>query len=117
MALFLLLTPMYFLFSRLFGSFRAGAAKQSDERVKLMNEILSGMRVVKMYAWESPFSKAISDVRERELQFIAKTNQLKGINFSIAFIASAVAGLFTFASYFLSGNTLTATKVRIVLLR
>ena len=26
-----------------------------DERIKLMNEILNGMKVLKMYAWEMSF--------------------------------------------------------------
>jgi ABC-type multidrug transport system fused ATPase/permease subunit len=109
--LFVLLTPMYFIFSRMFGSLRSGAAAQTDERVKLMSEILSGMRVVKMYGWEKPFSAAIAAVRCAELSFVRKTNFLKGVNFSIYFVSTAVGGLLTFGSYFLSGHTLTATEI------
>jgi len=32
-----------------------------------MNEIISGMRVIKMYTWEKPFAKLVADVRRLAL--------------------------------------------------
>ena len=29
----------------------------------MMNEVISGMRVIKMYAWEHPFAKLVSNIR------------------------------------------------------
>jgi ATP-binding cassette subfamily C (CFTR/MRP) protein 1 len=37
--------------------------KNTSSRVKIVNEVLQGMRVVKSYAWESPFKEAIKAVR------------------------------------------------------
>lgn len=34
-----------------------------DERVKVMNEVIAGMRVIKMYTWEDSFSKWIRQIR------------------------------------------------------
>ena len=42
---------------------RMKTAVLTDERVRLMNEILSGMRVIKMYCWETMFGKQVQDVR------------------------------------------------------
>lgn len=28
-----------------------------------MNEVLSGIRIIKMYAWEKPFSALVTEVR------------------------------------------------------
>ena len=39
-------------------------AKASDKRVRLMNEIITGMQLIKMYTWEKPFHKVISAVRK-----------------------------------------------------
>lgn len=35
--------------------------KHTDQRVKLMNQLLVGVRVLKMYAWESAQEAAVSD--------------------------------------------------------
>ena len=37
-----------------------------DERIEIMNEIVTGMRVIKMYCWEIPFSKLVAKVRRNE---------------------------------------------------
>ena len=36
---------------------------QKDKRIKKLNEILSGIKVIKMYAWEIPFGKLVGDIR------------------------------------------------------
>lgn len=42
--------------------------KIKDERVKLTNEILNGIKVLKLYAWEPSFEKQIGDTREIEIK-------------------------------------------------
>jgi ATP-binding cassette subfamily C (CFTR/MRP) protein 1 len=46
------------------------AAVFTDQRVKLINELLSGIRVVKFYGWEIPFKGRIEEAREKELGVI-----------------------------------------------
>ena len=41
--------------------------KHKDMRVKLLNEILSGIKVLKMYAWEKSFIQKIGDIRKIEV--------------------------------------------------
>jgi len=43
--------------------FRHNIAIKTDERGRMMNEIIVGMRVIKMYAWEKPFSMIIDKIR------------------------------------------------------
>ena len=42
---------------------RRKTAVHTDKRVGLMNEILSAMRVIKMYCWENMFGEAVCKVR------------------------------------------------------
>ena len=46
--------------------------KKSDARIKLMNEILTGIRVIKYYCWEKPFKGKVSDIRDVELNLHKK---------------------------------------------
>lgn len=41
--------------------------KLKDKRIKLMNEILSGIRVWKMYAWEQSFNEKVMQFRNSEI--------------------------------------------------
>lgn len=38
--------------------------KRTDFRVKIMNEILLGIQVIKMYAWEKSFAKMVDQIRK-----------------------------------------------------
>jgi hypothetical protein len=41
-----------------------------DQRIRMMNEILNGIRVLKLYAWEMAFIRSITHIREQELGYI-----------------------------------------------
>jgi len=47
-----------------FAKLRVETAGKTDKRIRLMNEIVNGMKVIKMYSWEMPFSKLVHDSRE-----------------------------------------------------
>jgi ATP-binding cassette subfamily C (CFTR/MRP) protein 1 len=38
--------------------------KKKDKRTKLIDEILNGMKILKMYAWEMSFVKKVNEIRE-----------------------------------------------------
>lgn len=44
--------------------------KNKDERVKLMNEILSGIKVLKLYAWEPSFENQVLKIRNKEIKVL-----------------------------------------------
>ncbi len=44
--------------------------KVKDARVKQTNEILSGIKVLKLYAWEQYFMQKLQAIREIEIGFI-----------------------------------------------
>jgi len=44
--------------------YRLKAAKVTDKRVRVMNEIISGMRLIKMYAWEWAFHEYVKKIRK-----------------------------------------------------
>ena len=50
--------------------YRQLSAKIADRRIRLMNEILNGAKLIKLYAWEAKFAKAIADVRAEEMRVL-----------------------------------------------
>ena len=48
-----------------------------------MNEILAGIKVLKLYAWELPFMKRIKEIRSKEIKFLKFNAWIYGtINFT-----------------------------------
>ena len=41
-----------------------------DQRIRSMSEILNGIRVLKLYAWEMAFMRSVTSIREKELGYI-----------------------------------------------
>ncbi|KAL5004812.1 hypothetical protein ScPMuIL_018268 [Solemya velum] len=78
---FLLLLQFYF--ARVFGRLRMVVGRLSDLRVQRMNEILAGMRVVKMYCWEKPFSDLVAKLRKSEVKYIRYGALVKSINIGL----------------------------------
>ncbi|KAH9380804.1 hypothetical protein HPB48_020242 [Haemaphysalis longicornis] len=42
--------------------------KHKDRRLKLMNEILGGIKVLKLYAWENSFQERVQQIRDDEIK-------------------------------------------------
>ena len=51
------------------GKIRNKAAAQTDKRLTVIKEIVTGIRVVKMYAWEWNFRDLIAQIRRFEISF------------------------------------------------
>uniref|UniRef100_A0A7E4VNW5 ABC-type glutathione-S-conjugate transporter n=1 Tax=Panagrellus redivivus TaxID=6233 RepID=A0A7E4VNW5_PANRE len=73
-----------------------------DERQKVTNEVLNGIKVIKLYAWEEPMLKNISDIRSRELALIKKASIIKTIADIINIVSPFLVAIVTFATYMYS---------------
>lgn len=54
--------------------------KSKDNRIKLMNEVLNGIKVLKLYAWELAFRDKVSQIREGELRVLKKAAYLAAVS-------------------------------------
>lgn len=52
------------LLGRILVYFRTKILEVTDQRVKIMSEIIKSMRIIKMYCWESAFEKKIRRIRK-----------------------------------------------------
>ncbi|KAG7491926.1 hypothetical protein MATL_G00008620 [Megalops atlanticus] len=87
--------------------------KYMDGRIKLMNEILNGIKILKFYAWEKAFLEQVLGYRQRELKALKKSQILYSIsiasfNSSSFLIAFAMFGVYVLID---DKNVLDAQKV------
>ncbi|KAI9318952.1 P-loop containing nucleoside triphosphate hydrolase protein [Dichotomocladium elegans] len=66
----ILTQPITFILSRKFESTHRGVMTATDNRLKLINELLSAIRIVKFFAWEKEFKTRVLNAREVELKAI-----------------------------------------------
>ncbi|KAJ8012699.1 hypothetical protein DPEC_G00045600 [Dallia pectoralis] len=111
MAVLVFLMPVQTLFGRLFSSLRGKTAALTDSRLRTMNDVVSGIRIIKMYAWEKPFAALVEEVRRKEISKIMKSSYLRGLNMASFFVASKIIVFITFSVYVLTGNRISASRV------
>ncbi|KAM9835950.1 ATP-binding cassette sub-family C member 4-like [Aulostomus maculatus] len=111
MVVLMFLMPVQTMFGRLFSKFRSKTATLTDSRIRTMNEVVSGIRIIKMYAWEKPFAALVSEVRRKEISKIMMSSYLRGLNMASFFCASKIIVFITFTLYVLLGNPISASRV------
>ncbi|KAG1677884.1 Multidrug resistance-associated protein 4 [Nymphon striatum] len=65
LSVFVLFVPLQSYIGRIFAKLSLQLAFVTDERSQLMNEIITGIKVIKMHTWESPFAQVVSKIRIR----------------------------------------------------
>ncbi|PKU36984.1 canalicular multispecific organic anion transporter 1 [Limosa lapponica baueri] len=86
--------------------------KNKDERMKMMSEILNGIKILKLFAWEPSFEKRVNEVRARELKNLVNFSYLQSISIFVFTCAPFLVSLASFAVYVLvdENNILDAQK-------
>lgn len=111
LAFMLILMPMNGFIFGFANAIRRKKVKVSDVRVKLTNEILSGIRVIKYYAWELAFAKKVNEVREEELIHLKHLAYIIAVGFTLILMsAPIVQPILIFYTYVKLGNQLDAAK-------
>ncbi|XP_055919617.1 multidrug resistance-associated protein 1-like isoform X7 [Eupeodes corollae] len=87
--------------------------KYKDDRVKLMNEVLGGIKVLKLYAWEPSFEEQVLEIRDKEIETLKSAAYLNAGTSFLWSCAPFLVSLVTFSCYVLidEKNYLTADKV------
>jgi len=76
--------------------------KNKDGRIKLMDEILAGIKVIKLYAWESPFIDKVHEVRSREMTILKRYSYLNSVSTFTWTCAPFLVSVVSFIFYIIS---------------
>ena len=99
LAFMIVLMPINFIIANKMKAIFMNVMKMKDKRVKLMNEILNGIKVFKLYSWETSFRQKVMKLREMEVKSIKQT----------AYCSAVITFSFASAPYFVSFNVLSNT--------
>ncbi|KAJ3411115.1 Multidrug resistance-associated protein 1 [Chytridiales sp. JEL 0842] len=104
-----ILLPVQFYLGKLTNDLNRKQTATTTERVHVMSEILTAIKLIKFYAWEAPFTEKILEIRKREMKLIYDGLIVKTINFTVVFAIPVLVALTCLSTYVAMGNVLTAS--------
>ncbi|KAK6293389.1 hypothetical protein J4Q44_G00357150 [Coregonus suidteri] len=112
LAVMVLMVPINGLLATKSRTFQIENMKYKDKRMKIVNEMLNGIKILKLYAWEPSFQNQVMGIREQELGVMRKFAYLSSVSTFIFSCAPALVSLATFAVFVAvdSENVLDAGK-------
>ncbi|XP_055381017.1 probable multidrug resistance-associated protein lethal(2)03659 [Condylostylus longicornis] len=91
--------------------YRMRMAKRTDFRIKLMNEIIRGIQVIKMYAWEKSFACIVGEARKKEVEAIRQTMKVYACIATTPMISKFSIFLTLISYIYMSEEPINAEKV------
>ncbi|KAG1697029.1 hypothetical protein DVH05_017416 [Phytophthora capsici] len=105
-AVILLIIPLMTVISKAMRKLQQRLMQVKDERIKICVEVLSGIKVVKLKAWENSFGQRVMKFRDEELARLRTyVFARSGSNTIFSFVPSLVT-VVSFSAYVLLGHTL-----------
>ncbi|XP_032125530.1 multidrug resistance-associated protein 1 isoform X3 [Sapajus apella] len=98
-AVMVLMVPFNAVMAMKTKTYQVAHMKSKDNRIKLMNEILNGIKVLKLYAWELAFKDKVLDIRQEELKVLKKSAYLAAVGTFTWVCTPFLVALCTFAVY------------------
>ncbi|CAH2267216.1 jg2944 [Pararge aegeria aegeria] len=107
----ILVLPIQAALTKLTAVIRRVVAQRTDKRIKLMGEIINGIQVIKMYAWEKSFEKVVKIVRAFELAALRKSIFVRSVFLGFMMYAERSTLFITSLTIILSGTLLRADLI------
>ncbi|KAB7503947.1 Multidrug resistance-associated protein 1 [Armadillidium nasatum] len=107
-----ILIPINGVIARFQKIYQIAQMKKKDKRIKLINEILNGIKVLKLYAWEMSFNHYITDIRKDEVKVLKRNAMLGAItSFILSCTPFMISYISCYMTYVLLSNQLTPGTV------
>ena len=112
----LLFIPKQFYIGKGVQVCRRKAVPHTDKRIKLINETIASMKIIKMYKWESVFKEFIFKVRALETKYIGVFMLSKSSSIAIKYISPLVGLLALLLTKYLTGQEINSEMVSFFLM-
>lgn len=107
----ILILPIQAGLTKLTSVVRRETAQRTDRRIKLMTEIINGIQVIKMYAWEKPFQAIVKVARNFEMIALRKSIFIRSVFLGFMLFTERSIIFITCLTLLLTGNLVTATLI------
>jgi len=96
---FVLLIPInWFIFQKL-NKLQCVQMETKDGRIKMLDEILSGIRILKLFAWELSYEDKVRAIREKEIRNLWTQSYLNALMEVFCHSSPFLVSMATFATY------------------
>jgi ABC-type transport system involved in cytochrome bd biosynthesis fused ATPase/permease subunit len=111
LAVLLISLPVKGLFVARQALLRKFVVGRTDVRLKVINDVMQGIRVIKFYGWATSFLEKITKVRADEMAGLRSYIKLESINNTMWNLTPMLVSLTTFATYAYDKGDLKASIV------
>ncbi|PFX16866.1 Multidrug resistance-associated protein 4 [Stylophora pistillata] len=109
---FFLIVIIYIsVLSKKAGHLREDAASVTDRRLEILNEVMAGIRSIKIHAWEWNFRDLIRNLRTNEIGIIRWRGAILSSFDALYFTNTPIAGFISMTTLLLTNNHLTAFQI------
>ena len=98
--------PLIFLFGKITGKYRFLSAAIGDSRMKMITNLIEGIRIVKLYGWENPYMEGLFAKRAQEIDKITKKAGITCFNKAFSSGCVGLVLFSTFSIHIALGNTI-----------
>ncbi|KAI0701736.1 multidrug resistance-associated ABC transporter [Earliella scabrosa] len=106
LAILILGFPIQWFLARVMLTQRKKGVVYTDQRVRLSTEVLSGIRLIKYYAWEAFYAHQVSTLREREVRTILRQAIARSTLIGVVTAIPILAAVLSIVTYALTGHDL-----------
>ncbi|KAM7291291.1 multidrug resistance-associated protein 1-like [Ixodes scapularis] len=100
-AVMVVIMPVMAVIVSIGNKYQTGQMELKDKRLNILAEMLTNVKVLKLFAWESNFIDKCNVVRSEEMGLLKKYSYLTALNICISTCSSSMVSLASFVTYVL----------------
>ena len=99
--------PIQSLIGGLFSRMRLKAAEFTDERLRLIDEFLNAIKIIKFYTWENQFAEKIKAARKKEIDKFRNSLYIYSITIGLFSSSTKIIIYIILATFYFSGGLIS----------
>lgn len=117
LAVVLLCVPLNAYATKKLYNCQSAQMKEKDTRIRIMNELLNGIKILKLYAWEKCFLRNVEEVRKKEIKQLKLVAMFSSLSYMIWTMFPFLITFVCFSTYVLldKDNSLDSQTVFVVI--